>query len=272
MAVGYFQQTTCLKSRPASPNPFFSLLLLFLSVTPIERERRRPAERPAASSGLRWRGRADATLLPCCCHGGRPAATSVRSRVLTRHVWVNRSVSSMFSARCCWFGFIFHRSLLLFQKVGLIPTLTSHRPFSQLSDWNKLTVYLLIISLKRTPPKLASQNKWKQAPAPSILLPPRPSPPPPLLGLVHMAPSFSSMPALPHACARADLQPPPPQPLCTSRYHDKQEVTSNFLGAMWLISITFLSIGYGDMVPHTYCGKGVCLLTGIMVSLHIAQF
>ncbi|XP_058419707.1 small conductance calcium-activated potassium channel protein 1 isoform X4 [Diceros bicornis minor] len=48
------------------------------------------------------------------------------------------------------------------------------------------------------------------------------------------------------------------------RYHDRQEVTSNFLGAMWLISITFLSIGYGDMVPHTYCGKGVCLLTGIM--------
>ncbi|XP_035378051.1 small conductance calcium-activated potassium channel protein 1b isoform X3 [Electrophorus electricus] len=48
------------------------------------------------------------------------------------------------------------------------------------------------------------------------------------------------------------------------KYHDKQEVTSNFLGAMWLISITFLSIGYGDMVPHTYCGKGVCLLTGIM--------
>lgn len=49
------------------------------------------------------------------------------------------------------------------------------------------------------------------------------------------------------------------------RYHDAQEVTSTFLGAMWLISITFLSIGYGDMVPHTYCGKGVCLLTGIMV-------
>ncbi|KFP87138.1 Small conductance calcium-activated potassium channel protein 2, partial [Acanthisitta chloris] len=45
----------------------------------------------------------------------------------------------------------------------------------------------------------------------------------------------------------------------TVRYHDKQEVTSNFLGAMW-----FFFIGYGDMVPHTYCGKGVCLLTGIM--------
>lgn len=49
------------------------------------------------------------------------------------------------------------------------------------------------------------------------------------------------------------------------RYHDNQDTTSNFLGAMWLISITFLTIGYGDMVPNTYCGKGVCLLTGIMV-------
>ncbi|XP_051972422.1 small conductance calcium-activated potassium channel protein 2 isoform X1 [Xyrauchen texanus] len=48
------------------------------------------------------------------------------------------------------------------------------------------------------------------------------------------------------------------------RYHDNIDVTSNFLGAMWLISITFLTIGYGDMVPNTYCGKGVCLLTGIM--------
>ncbi|KAM6294278.1 small conductance calcium-activated potassium channel protein 3 isoform 2-T2 [Aegotheles albertisi] len=53
-------------------------------------------------------------------------------------------------------------------------------------------------------------------------------------------------------------------PHLLGRYHDQQDVTSNFLGAMWLISITFLSIGYGDMVPHTYCGKGVCLLTGIM--------
>ncbi|XP_008322631.1 small conductance calcium-activated potassium channel protein 2 [Cynoglossus semilaevis] len=48
------------------------------------------------------------------------------------------------------------------------------------------------------------------------------------------------------------------------RYHDSQDITSNFLGAMWLISITFLTIGYGDMVPNTYCGKGVCLVTGIM--------
>lgn len=59
---------------------------------------------------------------------------------------------------------------------------------------------------------------------------------------------------------------------CLSRYHDAQEVTSTFLGAMWLISITFLSIGYGDMVPHTYCGKGVCLLTGIMVRFIQIQY
>lgn len=40
---------------------------------------------------------------------------------------------------------------------------------------------------------------------------------------------------------------------------------------MWLISITFLTIGYGDMVPNTYCGKGVCLLTGIMVRAERAR-
>ncbi|KAM9299160.1 intermediate conductance calcium-activated potassium channel protein 4 [Gastrophryne carolinensis] len=33
---------------------------------------------------------------------------------------------------------------------------------------------------------------------------------------------------------------------------------------MWLIPITFLTIGYGDMVPQTVCGKMVCLFTGVM--------
>ena len=78
-----------------------------------------------------------------------------------------------------------------------------------------------------------------------------------------------ALPTVPRCCpnpihsydTHTFVSPPP-----THRYHDQQDVTSNFLGAMWLISITFLSIGYGDMVPHTYCGKGVCLLTGIMVS------
>lgn len=33
---------------------------------------------------------------------------------------------------------------------------------------------------------------------------------------------------------------------------------------MWLIAITFLTIGYGDITPQTTCGKTVCLLTGVM--------
>ncbi|PIK61278.1 putative small conductance calcium-activated potassium channel protein 1, partial [Apostichopus japonicus] len=46
------------------------------------------------------------------------------------------------------------------------------------------------------------------------------------------------------------------------RYHDKDN--SEILNAMWMVSITFLSIGYGDMVPNTYCGRGVSVITGIM--------
>ncbi|XP_058876058.1 intermediate conductance calcium-activated potassium channel protein 4 isoform X2 [Acipenser ruthenus] len=34
---------------------------------------------------------------------------------------------------------------------------------------------------------------------------------------------------------------------------------------MWLIAITFLTIGYGDITPQTTCGKTVCLLTGVMI-------
>ncbi|KAJ0066168.1 hypothetical protein NL108_001402, partial [Boleophthalmus pectinirostris] len=34
--------------------------------------------------------------------------------------------------------------------------------------------------------------------------------------------------------------------------------------ALWLIAITFLTVGYGDVSPNTGCGKAVCLLTGVM--------
>ena len=44
-------------------------------------------------------------------------------------------------------------------------------------------------------------------------------------------------------------------------YHDN--VHTNFLNSMWLIAITFLSVGYGDIVPNTYCGRGISVLTGI---------
>ena len=38
------------------------------------------------------------------------------------------------------------------------------------------------------------------------------------------------------------------------------------LNTMWLIAITFLSVGYGDIVPNTYCGRGIAVTTGMMVS------
>ncbi|CAG2162945.1 unnamed protein product [Oppiella nova] len=33
---------------------------------------------------------------------------------------------------------------------------------------------------------------------------------------------------------------------------------------MWLVAITFLSIGYGDIVPNTYCGRGIAVCSGLI--------
>lgn len=49
------------------------------------------------------------------------------------------------------------------------------------------------------------------------------------------------------------------------RFHDDEH--ANLLNSMWLIAITFLSVGFGDIVPNTYCGRGIAVSTGIMVSL-----
>ncbi|XP_026667501.1 small conductance calcium-activated potassium channel protein isoform X4 [Ceratina calcarata] len=46
------------------------------------------------------------------------------------------------------------------------------------------------------------------------------------------------------------------------RFHDDE--LANLLNAMWLIAITFLSVGFGDIVPNTYCGRGIAVSTGIM--------
>lgn len=51
-----------------------------------------------------------------------------------------------------------------------------------------------------------------------------------------------------------------------TRFHDEEH--ANLLNAMWLIAITFLSVGFGDIVPNTYCGRGIAVTTGIMVSWH----
>jgi hypothetical protein len=54
------------------------------------------------------------------------------------------------------------------------------------------------------------------------------------------------------------------------RYHDEEH--ANLLNTMWLIAITFLSVGYGDIVPNTYCGRGIAVTTGIMVSTFYSVF
>ncbi|TKS88348.1 Small conductance calcium-activated potassium channel protein 3 [Collichthys lucidus] len=48
------------------------------------------------------------------------------------------------------------------------------------------------------------------------------------------------------------------------RHHNHRDLSSNYMEALWMVSVTFLSIGYGDVVPRTYCGRSICLLTGIM--------
>lgn len=56
----------------------------------------------------------------------------------------------------------------------------------------------------------------------------------------------------------------PPALRDCNRYHDEEH--ANLLNTMWLIAITFLSVGYGDIVPNTYCGRGIAVTTGMMVS------
>ncbi|XP_061572550.1 intermediate conductance calcium-activated potassium channel protein 4 [Cololabis saira] len=43
-----------------------------------------------------------------------------------------------------------------------------------------------------------------------------------------------------------------------------QASTRHMDTALWLIAITFLTVGYGDVAPQTSCGKAVCLFTGVM--------
>lgn len=41
---------------------------------------------------------------------------------------------------------------------------------------------------------------------------------------------------------------------------------------MWLTAITFLCVGYGDIVPNTYCGRGITLTCGMVVSTENDQW
>ncbi|XP_044274751.1 intermediate conductance calcium-activated potassium channel protein 4 isoform X2 [Varanus komodoensis] len=49
--------------------------------------------------------------------------------------------------------------------------------------------------------------------------------------------------------------------VCERKHMKENEYLSD---TFWLIPITFLTIGYGDVVPVTACGKVVCLFTGVM--------
>ncbi|KAF8569823.1 hypothetical protein P879_00474, partial [Paragonimus westermani] len=54
--------------------------------------------------------------------------------------------------------------------------------------------------------------------------------------------------------------------LFISYYSEQGENHLGLLNSAWLISVTFLSIGYGDIVPHTSCGRLVAVTTGLMGS------
>ncbi|XP_036202209.1 intermediate conductance calcium-activated potassium channel protein 4 isoform X2 [Myotis myotis] len=47
--------------------------------------------------------------------------------------------------------------------------------------------------------------------------------------------------------------------------------TGHLSDTLWLIPITFLTIGYGDVVPGTMWGKIVCLCTGVMMKESAAR-
>lgn len=50
---------------------------------------------------------------------------------------------------------------------------------------------------------------------------------------------------------------------CEIYYHPEPE-HATFLNCMWLVAITFLTVGYGDLYPNTYCGRFVAVSTGLM--------
>lgn len=42
-------------------------------------------------------------------------------------------------------------------------------------------------------------------------------------------------------------------------------VSNSYANSMWLTAITFLTVGYGDVTPKTYCGRAVAIIVGLMV-------
>jgi len=47
-------------------------------------------------------------------------------------------------------------------------------------------------------------------------------------------------------------------------YYEQNSEKHTYLETMWLIAITFLTVGYGDTTPQSYCGRYISILTGGM--------
>ncbi|KAF7632453.1 CaMBD domain-containing protein [Meloidogyne graminicola] len=50
--------------------------------------------------------------------------------------------------------------------------------------------------------------------------------------------------------------------LCEGNFGD--ENLNNYYNALWLMCVTFLTIGYGDLYPITVCGRFMSILTGVI--------
>ena len=46
-------------------------------------------------------------------------------------------------------------------------------------------------------------------------------------------------------------------------YYQEDAPNNSYLEAMWLIATTFLTVGYGDKIPQSYCGRYISVCTGI---------
>ena len=47
-------------------------------------------------------------------------------------------------------------------------------------------------------------------------------------------------------------------------YTDPSSHYTMFGQSMWLTAVTFLTVGYGDLVPRSYCARVIASFTGLM--------
>jgi len=52
--------------------------------------------------------------------------------------------------------------------------------------------------------------------------------------------------------------------VCENYTHPGGEDLASFVQAMWLTAVTFLTVGYGDIIPHSMCGRIIAGWTGLM--------